>query len=94
MVVLSKGSISDSLSPATRYYYRAWVSGKTPGPVGSFVTAPRAGKPSNGGRRNGPETRLGQQRLQPVHARQAGAGRRFQRRAANGSACANPVNST
>ncbi len=33
----------DNLSPATRYYYRAWVSGKTLGPVGSFLTAPRAG---------------------------------------------------
>ncbi len=32
----------DNLSPATRYYYRAQVSGKTPGPVGSFVTASRA----------------------------------------------------
>ncbi len=32
----------DNLRPATRYYYRASVSGKTPGPVGSFVTAPRA----------------------------------------------------
>ena len=33
----------DNLRPATRYYYRAWVSGKTPGPLGSFVTAPRVG---------------------------------------------------
>ena len=32
----------NNLIPATRYFYRAWVSGKTPGPVGSFVTAPRA----------------------------------------------------
>ncbi len=28
------------LKPASRYYYRAAVSGKFPGPVGSFVTAP------------------------------------------------------
>ncbi|MSP40465.1 MAG: hypothetical protein EXR70_18400 [Deltaproteobacteria bacterium] len=34
----------DNLRPATRYYYRASVSGKTLGPVGSFVTAPRAGE--------------------------------------------------
>jgi alkaline phosphatase D len=32
----------DDLQPATRYYYRAAVSGKTPGPIGSFVTAPRS----------------------------------------------------
>jgi len=31
----------DDLQPASRYYYRAAVSGKTPGPIGSFVTAPR-----------------------------------------------------
>jgi len=31
----------DGLQPATRYYYRAAVSGKTPGPIGSFLTAPR-----------------------------------------------------
>ncbi len=31
----------DDLQPATRYYYRAAVSGKAPGPIGSFVTAPR-----------------------------------------------------
>ena len=33
----------DNLNPARRYYYRAQVSGKTPAPVGSFVTAPRPG---------------------------------------------------
>ena len=32
----------DDLQPATRYYYRAAVSGKVPGPIGSFVTAPRS----------------------------------------------------
>ena len=32
----------EKLSPATRYYYRAVVSDKKPGPVSSFVTAPRA----------------------------------------------------
>ena len=31
----------DGLQPATRYYYRAAVSRKMPGPIGSFVTAPR-----------------------------------------------------
>jgi alkaline phosphatase D len=31
----------DSLEPATRYYYRPVVTGKMPGPFGSFVTAPR-----------------------------------------------------
>jgi alkaline phosphatase D len=30
----------DNLRPATRYYYRALVSGKTPGSTASFVTAP------------------------------------------------------
>ncbi|HYA28167.1 MAG TPA: alkaline phosphatase D family protein [Acidobacteriota bacterium] len=32
----------DKLRPATRYYYRASVSGKAPGPIASFVTAPAA----------------------------------------------------
>jgi len=32
----------NGLQPATRYYYRAVVSGKVPGPIGSFLTAPRA----------------------------------------------------
>jgi alkaline phosphatase D len=31
----------DELRPATRYYYRAQVAGKMPGPIASFVTAPR-----------------------------------------------------
>ena len=31
----------DELRPATRYYYRAVVAGKMPGPIASFVTAPR-----------------------------------------------------
>jgi alkaline phosphatase D len=31
----------DDLEPGTRYYYRALVSGKKPGPIASFVTAPR-----------------------------------------------------
>jgi alkaline phosphatase D len=31
----------EGLQPATRYYYRAAVSRKMPGPIGSFVTAPR-----------------------------------------------------
>ena len=31
----------DKLAPKTRYYYRAAVAGKMPGPIGSFVTAPR-----------------------------------------------------
>jgi alkaline phosphatase D len=31
----------DKLQAATRYYYRAAVAGKMPGPVASFVTAPR-----------------------------------------------------
>ena len=31
----------DRLEPATRYYYRAAVAGKKPGPVATFVTAPR-----------------------------------------------------
>lgn len=31
----------DALQHATRYYYRAAVSGRTPGPISSFVTAPR-----------------------------------------------------
>src|SRR5690348_5068822 len=30
----------DNLQPASRSYYRAAVSGRTPGPIGSFVTAP------------------------------------------------------
>ena len=30
----------DNLEPATRYYYRASVAGKTPGPIASFITAP------------------------------------------------------
>lgn len=30
----------DNLRPATRYYYRGVVFGKTPGPIASFVTAP------------------------------------------------------
>jgi alkaline phosphatase D len=30
----------ENLEPATRYYYRASVTGKTPGAVASFVTAP------------------------------------------------------
>ena len=29
------------LSPSTRYYYRALVAGKKPGPIASFLTAPR-----------------------------------------------------
>ena len=32
----------DDLEPATRYYYRALVAGKKPGPVATFVTAPQA----------------------------------------------------
>jgi alkaline phosphatase D len=32
----------DSLQSLTRYYYRAAVSGKLPGPISSFATAPRA----------------------------------------------------
>lgn len=32
----------EKLRPGTRYYYRAVVAGKDPGPVASFVTAPRA----------------------------------------------------
>ena len=32
----------DELRPATRYFYRASVAGKMPGPIASFVTAPRA----------------------------------------------------
>ncbi len=31
----------DELEPATRYYYRALVAGKKPGPVANFITAPR-----------------------------------------------------
>ena len=31
----------DELEPATRYYYRATVPRKMPGPIASFVTAPR-----------------------------------------------------
>lgn len=31
----------DKLQPSTRYYYRALVAGKTPGPVARFLTAPR-----------------------------------------------------
>ena len=31
----------DELTPGTRYYYRAAVAGKMPGPIASFVTAPR-----------------------------------------------------
>ena len=31
----------EDLRPATRYYYRAQLAGKMPGPVASFVTAPR-----------------------------------------------------
>jgi alkaline phosphatase D len=31
----------EKLRPATRYFYRALVSGKQPGPTASFVTAPR-----------------------------------------------------
>ena len=31
----------DELEPATRYYYRAVVAGKKPGPVANFITAPR-----------------------------------------------------
>ena len=30
----------DKLRPATRYYYRALIAGKAPGPTASFVTAP------------------------------------------------------
>jgi alkaline phosphatase D len=30
----------DNLEPSTRYYYRAVVAGKQPGPIASFVTAP------------------------------------------------------
>lgn len=32
----------DRLEPGSRYYYRAVVDGRKPGPVASFVTAPRA----------------------------------------------------
>lgn len=32
----------DKLEASTRYYYRAVVAGKRPGPIASFVTAPRA----------------------------------------------------
>lgn len=32
----------DKLEPATRYYYRAVIPRKMPGPIASFVTAPRA----------------------------------------------------
>ena len=32
----------DHLEPGSRYYYRAVVDGRKPGPVSSFVTAPRA----------------------------------------------------
>jgi alkaline phosphatase D len=32
----------DELRPATRYYYRAVIAGKMPGPIASFLTAPRA----------------------------------------------------
>ena len=32
----------DDLMPSTRYYYRAMVEGRIPGPIASFVTAPRA----------------------------------------------------
>lgn len=31
----------DGLEPATRYYYRGAVAGRTPGPLASFLTAPR-----------------------------------------------------
>jgi alkaline phosphatase D len=31
----------DKLAPKTRYYYRAAVAGKMPGPIATFVTAPR-----------------------------------------------------
>ena len=31
----------DDLAPGTRYYYRAAVAGKMPGPIANFVTAPR-----------------------------------------------------
>jgi alkaline phosphatase D len=31
-----------NLQPATRYYYRAVVAGKRPGPIATFVTAPQA----------------------------------------------------
>src|SRR5688572_18368034 len=31
----------DNLQPSTRYYYRGAVGGKSPGRVGSFLTAPR-----------------------------------------------------
>jgi alkaline phosphatase D len=31
----------DGLRPATRYYYRALVAGKVPGPIANFVTAPQ-----------------------------------------------------
>src|SRR5690606_19792586 len=31
----------DGLEPATRYYYRAVVAGRKPGPPANFVTAPR-----------------------------------------------------
>ena len=31
----------EELEPATRYYYRAVVAGKKPGPVANFITAPR-----------------------------------------------------
>lgn len=32
----------EDLEPATRYYYRAAVAGKKPGPIASFLTAPAA----------------------------------------------------
>ena len=31
----------DDLAPGTRYYYRAAVAGRMPGPIANFVTAPR-----------------------------------------------------
>jgi alkaline phosphatase D len=31
----------NKLTPSTRYYYRALVAGKKPGPIASFLTAPR-----------------------------------------------------
>lgn len=33
----------DGLLPSTRYYYRAQVAGKLPGPIASFITAPAPG---------------------------------------------------
>jgi alkaline phosphatase D len=36
----------EGLEPATTYYYRAFVIGKKPGPIGQFVTAPKPDDPA------------------------------------------------